>query len=65
MFPGKLGTGCYASTPWATGVQSNYYSSSSTYVGDTRNAWFANLNSGNLPVYTTGHIYVWPVQSGQ
>jgi hypothetical protein len=49
-----------------TGVQSNYYWSSSTNAAGTRSAWNVNLNYGN--VYSnskTNGNYVWPVRAGQ
>jgi len=57
---------------WATdgvafsGVQANYYWSSSISVNDTANAWYVSLNDGIVSstnkTYTS---YVWPVRGGQ
>jgi hypothetical protein len=49
-----------------TGVQSNNYWSSSTYAGNTTNAWIVNLNDGNVNNNDkTNTNYVWPVRGGK
>jgi len=50
-----------------TGVQSFNYWSSTTYAGNTPNAWYVVLNVGivsTLPK-TNPSFYVWPVRGGQ
>jgi hypothetical protein len=49
-----------------TGVQSNYYWSSTTYANGTGSAWYVYLGDGY--VYyddKTYSVYVWPVRGGQ
>ncbi|MCP4107236.1 MAG: DUF1566 domain-containing protein [Desulfobacteraceae bacterium] len=45
-------------------VQSNNYWSSTTYAGNTTNAWNVNLNNGNVNNgnKTMNTNYVWPVR---
>ena len=55
--PGEVG-GC--------GVQSNNYWSSTTYAGNTTNAWYVNLNDGNVNTNNKANTnYVWPVRGGE
>jgi len=47
-------------------VQASYYWSSSTYAGDTTNAWFVYLVYGFVDVDGKGvNNFVWPVRGGQ
>ncbi|MFN3480893.1 MAG: DUF1566 domain-containing protein, partial [Thermodesulfovibrionales bacterium] len=47
-------------------VQSNYYWSSTTYAGDTVNAWIVDMWFGYVDAYyKTNFLYVWPVRAGQ
>ena len=49
-----------------TGVQSNYYWSSTTNAGNTTDAWRVNLYYGYVNYgYKTSTYYVWPVRGGQ
>jgi len=61
------GTGCYSARPQPfTGVQSNYYWSSTPGASPTSYAWYVYLNGGDVYYYgKTGTIYVWPVRGGQ
>jgi len=63
--PAASGTGCYSTSPWATGVQSNFYWSSSTYVINPSIAWIVYLLNGYVS-YDDKSItyYVWPVRGG-
>ena len=48
-----------------TGVQSNYYWSSTTNASDTGNAWCVDLNGGCVVASDkTNNYYVWPVRGG-
>jgi len=58
----KWGTG----TSSFTGVQSDYYWSSTTYAVNTSIAWVVFLSSGGVRNGTkTNLYYVWPVRGGQ
>jgi hypothetical protein len=47
-------------------VQTNWYWSSSTYSGDSSNAWNVNMNDGNANNNDkTNNNYVWPVRGGE
>jgi len=49
-----------------TGVQSDYYWSSSTHADFTDDAWVVYLNYGNVgDGNKASTIYVWPVRAGQ
>jgi hypothetical protein len=49
-----------------SGVVSNWYWSSTTYVNNTNNAWIVNLNNGNVNNDNKGNNnYVWPVRGGK
>ena len=49
-----------------TGVQSDYYWSSSTLAGSTGNAWFVSLGGGLVDVDDKTFLHcVWPVRGGQ
>lgn len=48
------------------GVRTHYYWSSTTYVGNTGNAWRLLPNNGaDGPASKTNTYYVWPVRGGQ
>jgi len=63
--PAASGTGCYSTGPWATGVQSNFYWTSTTYPGIPSNAYYVNAGTGvvdnGLKVWPA---FVWPVRGG-
>jgi hypothetical protein len=62
--PNTDGTTC-GSGPF-TGVQSDYYWSSTTSADDTDYAWRVDLFYGNVSgASKTGTYYVWPVRGGQ
>jgi hypothetical protein len=47
-------------------VQTNNYWSSTTNVNDTTNAWYVNLNNGNVNTNDkTNTNYVWPLRGGK
>jgi hypothetical protein len=47
-------------------VQLRYYWSSSTYTGNTSNAWYVYMFDGNVLYFNKGNFfYVWPVRGGQ
>lgn len=49
-----------------TGVQSDFYWTSSTYADETSRAWVVFLRSGSIDAYhKTIDRYVWPVRGGQ
>jgi hypothetical protein len=49
-----------------SGVQANYYWSSSTDVNNTSKAWCCvRLSGGNVLSYKSNPPYVWPVRGGQ
>ena len=49
-----------------SGVQTDFYWSSTTYAVSTSNAWNVNLGSGYVDYYgKEGDYYVWPVRGGQ
>jgi hypothetical protein len=63
--PAASGTGCYSTSPWAIGVQSSYYWSSSAYVSGPGDAWIVNFNNGAVFNFNkTSPLYVWPVRGG-
>ena len=63
--PGASGTGCYSTSPWATGVQSSSYWSSSSYVSSPSAAWYVFLDGGFVDFDNkTLTAYVWPVRGG-
>ncbi len=55
-----------ASTPGPfTGVQSNYYWSSTTYANVTSNAWSVCMSGGYVgAINNSSAVYVWPVRGG-
>ena len=64
--PGPSGSGCYSASPWAIGVQSNMYWSSTSYADNPGRAWQVYLNDGYVESGgKTGTRYVWPVRGGQ
>jgi uncharacterized membrane protein len=49
-----------------SGVQTNNYWSSSINANNTTNAWYVNLNNGNVNSNNkTNTNYVWPVRGGK
>jgi hypothetical protein len=59
MYPPALPTG----HPF-TGVQSNYYWSSSEYEGDSGRAWYVHMEQGAVYYYYKSSLYyVWPVRA--
>ena len=49
-----------------TGVQADYYWSSSSYAGNTADAWFVDMFGSNVRAISKTHSYhVWPVRAGQ
>lgn len=49
-----------------SGVQENFYWSSSTFSGSTISAWLVNMNYGYIGNYMkTNTYYAWPVRGGQ
>ena len=64
--PNTAGSGKWTEGDPFTGVQSNFYWSSTTYAGNTDYAWFVNLSYGNVcNDDKTITNYVWPVRGGQ
>ena len=61
------GTGQWTSGDAFTGVQSDYYWSSTTRAGSTDRAWYVYLGSGlvNVGNKTGTPLRVWPVRGGQ
>lgn len=60
------GTGQWASADPFTGVQLDFYWSSTTYAGDTISAWRVYLFNALVDADTKTHsCYVWPVRGGQ
>ena len=63
--PAASGSGCYSTGAWATGVQSNDYWSSTTYVGNPGFAWRVYLGNGFvIDDHKPYPFYVWPVRGG-
>ncbi len=65
LLPDKLGTGCFATgTQWATGVQNNFYwSSTDDSAPNTDFALNGNLASPSTPTVSKASVsYVWPVR---
>ncbi len=64
--PNTAGTGRWVEGDPFTGVQSNYYWSSTTFANGTSNAWRVYLYYGYVDNGTkTSDYYVWPVRGGQ
>ena len=63
----KTGFACYAASPWATGVQSSYYQSSTTNTINPTNVVLISLATGSLAndMKSSSAYYVWPVRGGQ
>ena len=60
------GTGQWTEGNAFSGVQSDFYWSSTTLANDTSYAWLVNLYNGNVLYGTkSSTIYVWPVRGGQ
>jgi len=63
--PAASGTGCYSTGPWATGVSSYYYWSSTSVVGNPDRAWEPYLINGYIGYYSKTYTdHVWPVRGG-
>jgi hypothetical protein len=62
----KAGTGCHATgAQWASGVQSNFYWSSTTDSDFPLSAWGVNLGNGSVDENIKNQPYgVWPVRGG-
>lgn len=61
---GTTGTECFASSPWANGVVSSFYWTSTPGVPYS-SAWAADLERGNLLQVNTGqHYFLWAVRDG-
>jgi hypothetical protein len=59
-------TSCYSDDPWASGVQSSSYWSSTTYTDFTGNALIMEMDEGNVSVLNKSFSRrVWPVRGGQ
>ena len=64
--PNTAGTGKWATGNPFTGVQSNYYWTSTTYAGLTSSAWIVYLLYGAEDTFPKSNtFYVWPVRGGQ
>jgi len=62
----EAGTDQWSEGDAFSGVQSDVYWSSTTYAGNTGNAWYVGLNVGYVGAYDKGgNTYVWPVRGGQ
>ncbi|MDD2365135.1 MAG: DUF1566 domain-containing protein [Desulfuromonadaceae bacterium] len=49
-----------------SGVQSDYYWSSTSYADSSTLAWYVSMYGGYVSYgYKTGNVYVWPVRGGQ
>jgi hypothetical protein len=56
----------FLNTQGFTGVQANYYWSSSTYGGNVTAAWIISMNTGSVEsTVKANSYYVWPVRAGQ
>jgi len=57
----------YAYKGQFSAVQASYYWSSSTYVGNSANAWYVVMFNGRVGYDDKGYYlnYVWPVRAGQ
>jgi hypothetical protein len=63
---GQANSAAWLNTQGFSGVQSDGYWSSTTYAGNTANAWFVNLFGGYVSYYSKSSTgYVWPVRGGQ
>ena len=59
-------TSCYSDSPWASGVVSSRYWSSTTGAANSTSAWDGNLVFGVVGFGNkTFNDYVWPVRGGQ
>ncbi len=64
--PNTAGTGKWTSGNPFTGVQSNYYWTSTTNAENTSNAWLVYLTNGSVgSIGKSTTFYVWPVRGGQ
>jgi len=56
----------FLNTQGFSGVQADYYWSSSSYVGNAGDAWIVNVGAGVVgAVGKSGSFYVWPTRAGQ
>jgi hypothetical protein len=65
--PNTAGTGKWAADDPFTGVQSSFYWSSTTFEGDTYDAWNVSMYDGLVSYYDKADLdglYVWPVRGG-
>jgi hypothetical protein len=66
VMPDTNGTGQWTEGNPFSGVQSDYYWSSSTDAADTTFAWYVYLRLGSMGTDLKTHsYYVWPVRGGQ
>jgi len=64
--PNGAGTTQWSEGDVFAGVQSYYYWSSTSYVGNASRAWYVDLYYGNVNIYPKLYTgYVWPVRVGQ
>jgi hypothetical protein len=65
--PNTMGTGQWSEGDPFTGVQLNYYWSSTTDTGNTSAAWTMYMSYGSVNDFgkTSSTHYVWPVRGGQ
>jgi hypothetical protein len=65
--PNSAGTGKWTEGDPFTGLQSNWYWSSTTVAVNTPTAWVVDMANGNVTdnTKTTSTWYVWPVSGGQ
>jgi hypothetical protein len=63
---GQADSAAWLKTLGFSGVQSDSYWSSSTFVPAASNGWSVNLHDGAVTTYAKPHdIYVWPVRGGE
>jgi len=59
------GTGCYSTGPWATGVATTQYWSSTPFASNLGMAWIGHTGQGGVTVVTKpSSQIVWPVRAG-
>lgn len=65
--PDMVGTGCFVNgTQWATGVEPEYYWSSTFDPSDPDRAFYVNLSGGDIGIYhKQWPNFVWPVRGVQ
>ena len=63
---GSPTSGCYSDNPWASGVQSDLYWTSTTFASNSSFAWFVLLVNDLVSASDkTDTYYIWPVRGGQ